>query len=151
MAPRLHVAIAVGAAACLSLAGCGDGPAEPAAATPAQYVAVAEGLLEPPARLASLVSERAADPSVAPPSRRSLDAIVAAARARLAEFRALRLTAPSLRRQRDRIARSYDRLMERVPATVDALAGRDREALVRAADPFLLALRGLTSAAASSR
>jgi hypothetical protein len=149
MAPRLHVAIAVGAVACATLSGCGDGPHAPVAATPAQYVSSAEALLDPPAQLASLVSERSADPSAAIPPRRQLDDIVVRARARLAAFRALRLPDRRLRGQRDRIATSYERVTSLMPATVDALGGHDRAALATAASPFLAALRGLSSVTVS--
>jgi len=149
MAPRLHVAIAVGAVACAALSGCGDGPHEPVAATPSQYVAAAEALLDPPAQLASLVSERSVDPTAAIPPRDQLEDIVVRARARLAAFRALRLPDRRLRGQRDRIAASYDRLTTLMPATVDALADRNRAALATAASPFLAALRGLSSVTAS--
>ena len=149
MAPRLHVAIAVGAVACATLSGCGDGPHEPVAATPSQYVAAAEALLDPPAQLASLVSERSVDPTAAIPPRDQLDDIVERARARLAAFRALRLPDRRLRGQRDRLAASYDRLTTLMPATVDALADRNRAALAAAASPFLAALRGLSSVTAS--
>jgi hypothetical protein len=149
MAPRLHVAIAVGAVACATLSGCGDGPHEPVAVTPSQYVAAAEALLDPPAQLASLVSERSVDPTAAIPPRDQLDDIVERARARLAAFRALRLPDRRLRGQRDRLAVSYDRLTTLMPATVDALADRNRAALAAAASPFLAALRGLSSVTAS--
>jgi hypothetical protein len=149
MAPRLHVAIAVGAVACATLSGCGDSPPEPVAATPSQYVAAAEALLDPPAQLASLISERSTDPAAAIPARDRLEAIVSRARERLAAFRALRLTDAGLRGQRDRLAASYERLTALMPATVDALAGRDRAALAAAASPFLAALRGLSSVTAS--
>jgi len=149
MAPRLHVAIAVGAVACATLSGCGDGPHEPVAATPSQYVAAAEALLDPPAQLASLVSERSDDPTAAIPPRDQLEDIVVRARARLAAFRALQLPDRRLRGQRDRLAASYDRLTSLMPATVDALADRNRAALAAAASPFLAALRGLSSVTAS--
>ena len=149
MAPRLHVAIAVDAVACATLSACGDAPPEPVAATPSQYVAGAEALLDPPAQLASLVSERSADPGAAIPPRDQLDAIVERARARLAAFRALRLPDRRLRGQRDRLAAAYERLTALMPATVDALADRDRGALATAASPFLAALRGLSSVTAS--
>ena len=149
MAPRLHVAIAVGAVACATLSGCGDGAHEPVDATPSQYVAAAQALLDPPAELASLVSERSADPAAPIPPRRQLDDIVVRARARLAAFRALRLPDRRLRRQRDRLARSYEGLTALMPATVDALADHDRGALAAAASPFLAALRGLSSVTGS--
>ena len=149
MAPRLHVAIAVGAVACATLSGCGDGAHEPVNATPSQYVAAAQALLDPPAELASLVSERSADPAAPIPPRRQLDDIVMQARARLAAFRALRLPDRRLRGQRDRLATSYEALAGLMPATVDALADHDRGALAAAASPFLAALRGLSSVTAS--
>lgn len=149
MAPRLHVAIAVGAVACATLSGCGDGAHQPVDATPSQYVAAAQALLDPPAELASLVSERSADPAAPIPPRRQLDDIVVRARARLAAFRALRLPDRRLRRQRDRLASSYEGLTGLMPATVDALADHDRGALASAASPFLAALRGLSSVTAS--
>ena len=149
MAPRLHVAIAVGAVACATLSGCGEGPHEPVDATPAQYVAAAQALLDPPAQLASLVSERSADPAAAIPPHRQLDDIVERARARLAAFRALRLRDRRLRAQRDRLATSYEGLTALMPPTVNALADHDRGALAAAASPFLAALRGLSSVTAS--
>ena len=149
MAPRLHVAIAVGAVACATLSGCGDGAHEPVNATPSQYVAAAQALLDPPAELASLVSERSADAAAPIPPRRQLDDIVQQARARLAAFRALRLPDRRLRGQRDRLAASYEGLAGLMPATVDALADHDRSALAAAAAPFLAALRGLSSVTAS--
>lgn len=149
MAPRLHVAIAVGAVACATLSGCGDAPQEPVDATPSQYVAAAEALLDPPAQLASLVSERSVDPGASIPPRKQLEDIVTRSRARLAEFRAMRLANPRLRAQRDRLAASYERLATLMPATVDALAGHDRRALATAASPFLIALRGLSSVTVS--
>jgi ABC-type uncharacterized transport system ATPase component len=75
---------------------------------------------------------------------------VRSARARLAELRGLRLTDASLRRHRDRLAAAYARLVPRMTAVVDALAGGDRAALDAAATPFLDALRTLPSGASSS-
>ncbi len=69
---------------------------------------------------------------------------------RLGELRALRIQDAALRRHRDRLAAAYARLVPRMPAVVDALAGSDRAALDAAATPFLDALRTLPSGAASS-
>ena len=114
MAPRLGVtaAIAVGAATCLAIAGCGDG--EPQATggpdPPAAYVAAVEALVEPPAQLASAIDARAPRRGrPRRPPRGRLERIVRAARARLAELRALRLQDAGLRRHRDRLAAAYAR------------------------------------------
>jgi hypothetical protein len=152
MAPRLTAAIAVGAATCLAVAGCGDG--EPQAATgadsPASYVAAVEGLVRPPALLAAAIAERARDEDGPAPRRDRLDRLVTGARARLAELRALRLEDPVLRRRRDRLAAAYAGMLPRMQAAVDALAGGDPAALPAAADPFLDSLRALPSGASSS-
>jgi hypothetical protein len=153
MAPRLGVAaIAVGAATCLAIGGCGDGDHQATGGPdpPASYVAAVDALMKPPAQLASAVQERAADPDAAPPVRARLDDLVSSARARLADLRALRLGDAGLRRHRDRLAAAYERMLPRMAPVADAVAGRDRAALDAAATPFLDALRTLPSAAASS-
>jgi hypothetical protein len=152
MAPRLTAAIAVGAATCIAIAGCGDGEqrASGGADSPASYVAAVQSLVEPPAMLAAEVSEHAGEQGAAPPARGRLEGLVSAARERLAALRALRLEDPVLRRRRDRLASAYARLLPRMEAAVDALAGGDRAALTADATPFLDALRTLPSAASPS-
>ena len=63
MAPRLGVtaAIAVGAATCLAIAGCGDGDPQATGGPdpPASYVAAVDALVKPPAQLASAIDARA--------------------------------------------------------------------------------------------
>ena len=152
MAPRLSVVLAVGAVACASLAGCRD--SEPAAApvTPSRYIAAVDALLSPPARLASMISQATGpDPTPAPaPGRGRLRDLVAGARDRLAQFRALRLEDAGLRRQRDRLAGAYARMIPRMQTAADALASGDRRALPAAVGPFLDSLRTLPSGASSS-
>lgn|SRR5215207_8259826 len=152
MAPRLTAAIAVGAATCLAIAGCGDGDPQATGGPdpPASYVAAVDALLKPPAQLASAVQERARDLDAPAPARERLERLVRSARARLADLRALRLQDAGMRRHRDRLAAAYARLVPRMPAVVVALAGGDRAALKGAATPFLDALRTLPSGAASS-
>ena len=151
MAPRLTAAIAVGAATCLAIAGCGDGDHQVSAGPdrPASYIAAVDALLRPPAQLATAVEVRARDRSAVAPARERLELLVRSARARLAALRALRLRDAGLRRHRDRLAAAYAGVLRRMPAVVDALAGRDRAALDAAATPFLDALRTLPSGAAS--
>lgn len=150
MVPRLSVVFTVGAVACASLAGCRD--AEPVAApvSPSRYISTVQELLDPPARLAAMISQATdAEPGRAP-SRSRLQDLVERARARLVGFRALRLDDATLRRQRDRLAGAYARLIPRMQTAADALATDDRARVARAAGPFLDSLRTLPSAAASS-
>lgn len=151
MVPRLSVVLTVGAVACASLSGCRD--AEPVAATtpPSRYLSAVQTLLDPPARLASLISERTGPEVGDPPTRGRLEGLVEDARTRLASFRGLRLDDAGLRRQRDRLAGAYARLIPRMQSAADALTSTDRATIVRAAGPFLDSLRRLPSAAASSR
>jgi hypothetical protein len=151
MAPRPPVALAAGALVCAALAGCGGGAdAGPTTATPSDYIAAVQRLVEPPAQLASSLEERGrAITGPAPPKRR-LDRIVAAARDRLEEFRGLRLGDPALRRQRDRLAGAYARMIPRMRSAADAVDSADRSELSRASRPFLDALDALSSAAAAS-
>lgn len=150
MAPRLSVVLAVGAVACASLAGCRDSPPAAAPATPSRYIAAVDALLGPPARLASMISQATgADPTPAPARGRLRD-LVAGARDRLAEFRALRLQDSGLRRQRDRLAGAYARMIPRMQTAADALASDDRSGLRAAAGPFLDSLRALPSGASAS-
>jgi hypothetical protein len=153
MAPRPPVALAVGALVCAAaLTGCGGGAdAGPTStATPAEYIAAVQRLVEPPGQLASSLEERGHAVTGAAPSRRRIDRIVAAARDRLEEFRALRLGDPVLRRQRDRLAGAYARMIPHMRTAADALDSRDRASLSRASRPFLDALDALSSAAAAS-
>lgn len=150
MAPRPPVALAVGALVCAALAGCGGGAdAGPTTATPSGYIAAVQRLMEPPGQIASSLEERGrAVTGDAPPAGR-IDRIVAAARDRLDEFRALRLGDPALRRQRDRLAGAYARMIPRMRSAADALDANDRASLSRASRPFLDALDALSSAAAA--
>lgn len=165
MAPRPPLALAVGAVLALSLQGCGDAPRAPEAVTPSQYLAAVQGLLDPPAQMASSISERTSGRGGPAPTRRRLEELVTTARRRLAAFRALRLTDPLLAGQRDRLATAYAGMVPRMSAVADALAPRRgsglaladglasvgaRADLSAAADPFLDSLRRLPSAAASS-
>ena len=154
MAPRLGVtaAIAVGAATCLAIAGCGAGDPQATGGPdpPASYVAAVDALVKPPAQLASAIDARAHAQGGRAPARERLERTVRAARVRLAELRALRIQDPGLRRHRDRLAAAYARLVPLMPPVVAALAGGDRAALEPAATPFLDALRTLPSGASSS-
>lgn len=152
MAPRLTAALAAGALACLAAAGCASrdlttsGPTSPSA-----YVDAVQSLLDPPARLASAISERASTSTAPVPPRQALDRLVGDATDQLSRFRALSLSQVVLRRQRDRLAAAYARMLPRMRAAADALAGGDRAGLTAAATPFLDSLGALTSAAASER
>jgi hypothetical protein len=149
MAPRLTVALAVGAVACLALAGCGEGERTAAGDGPSRYVEAVEALLDPPGRLASAISDRWRHADAEATSGRRLSELVGTARVRLAELQALRLSDPALRADRDRLARAYAALIPRMQAAVDGLAG-DRAGLAAATDPFLDSLRTLPSDASSS-
>lgn len=150
MAPRPPVALAVGALVCAALAGCGGGAdAGPTTATPSGYIAAVQRLMEPPGQIASSLEERGRAVTGDAPSARRIDRIVAAARERLDEFRALRLGDPALRRQRDRLAGAYARMIPRMRSAADALDSNDRASLSRASRPFLDALDALSSAASS--
>ena len=164
MAPRPPLALAVGTALVLALSGCGQTPAPEADVTPTGYIAAVQGLLDPPAQMASSISERARGTDAPAPTRERLREMVATARSRLASFRALRLPDPALRRQRDRLAGAYARLIPRMASVADALAPARgsglaiadglasvgaRADLRAAAGPFLDALRQLPSAASS--
>lgn len=151
MAPRPPVALAAGALVCAALAGCGGGTdAGPTTATPSEYIAAVQRLVEPPAQLASSLEERGRTVTGPAPAKRRLDRIVSAARDRLEEFRGLRLGDPALRRQRDRLAGAYARMIPRMRSAADALDSGDRTELSRASRPFLDALDSLSSAAAAS-
>jgi hypothetical protein len=152
MAHRPPVVLAAGALVCAALAGCGGGQgAGPATVTPSEYIGAVERLMDPPAQLASSLAERGGGDTGPGPSRRRIDRIVAAARDRLEEFRALRLGDAVLERQRDRLAGAYARLVPRMRTAADALAASgDRARLARASRPFLDALDALSSAAALS-
>jgi hypothetical protein len=151
MAPRPPVALVAGALACAALAGCGGGmDAGPTTATPSDYIAAVQRLVDPPAQLASSLEEHGRAVTGDAPSKRRIDRIVAAARDRLEEFRALRLDDPALRRQRDRLAGAYARMIPRMRGAADALDSGDRATLSRASRPFLDALDALSSAAAAS-
>ena len=147
MAPRLSVVLAVGAVACASLAGCRDSGPAATPATPSRYIAAVDALLGPPARLASMISEATEPDPTPPPARSRLRDLVSGARDRLADFRALRLEDSSLRRQRDRLAGAYARMIPRMQTAADALASDDRTGLPTAVAPFLDSLRSLPSAA----
>lgn len=147
MAPRLSVVLAAGAVACAALAGCDDAPPAQAPVTPSAYITAVQELLDPPGRLASLVSE-ATDETPGPAvSRSRLRGLVERARDQLAGFRALRIEDAALRRQRDRLAGAYARLIPRMQTAADALAAGDPRAVPAAAGPFLDSLRELPSAA----
>jgi hypothetical protein len=147
MAPRLSVVLAAGAVACAALSGCGDTAPAPAPVTPSAYITAVQDLLDPPGRLASLVSEATDDTPGPVPSRSRLRGLVDRARDQLAGFRALRIEDAGLRRQRDRLAGAYARLIPRMQTTADALGSDDRDAVPAAAGPFLDSLRDLPSAA----
>ena len=149
MASRPIVALALGAAA-YAAAGCADQapPAEPG--RPAGYVEAVQRLVDPPSRLAATASEAlAAGGDPAPADGRAAE-LVRAARERLERFRALRLADPGLRRQRDRIAGAYARLVPRMRALASALEAGDRARARAAAGPFFASLRSLSSAARPS-
>ena len=147
MAPRLSVVLAAGAVACAALAGCGETAPAPDPVTPSGYIDAVQDLLDPPGRLASLVPE-AVDGTPGPAvSRARLRDLVARARDQLEGFRALRVEDAGLRRQRDRLAGAYARLIPRMQTAADALASDDPDAVPAAVGPFLDSLRALPSAA----
>lgn len=162
---RRLLGLVVGAAAVVLGAGCGDSTPPVATVTPSQYITAVQGLMEPPGQLASSIAERADRAESPAPSRDRLQGLVRTARIRLASFRAMRLPDPVLRRQRDRLAAAYARMIPGMAAAAEALAPADggglaiadglasvrvRATLPDATDPFLDALRALPSAAAPS-
>ncbi len=152
MGPHLSVVLAVGAVACTSLAGCRDAESVAPPVTPSRYISIVEALLDPPARLASTIAQRAEADPPPPPTRRRLQDLVDSARTRLAAFRAIRLDDAILRRQRDRLAGAYAGLIPHMQSAADAVGAddNDRAAQARAAGPFLDALRTLPSDVAAS-
>ena len=150
MAPRPPVAFAVGAIACAVLAGCAD-LGSPQAAVPVtrhEYIDAVDGLMEPPAQLASIIAERANAGSSGSGDRR-LEDLVLNSEDRLARFRAMVLDDAIVRHQRDGIARGYSDLIPRMRSAAVALESSPGEPSSRAVDPFLISLRDLPSAAAS--
>ncbi|MGD9695838.1 MAG: hypothetical protein AB7V42_09290 [Thermoleophilia bacterium] len=152
MVPRWTAAIAIGAVACLTASACSDEPSVTTAAspTPTGYVDAVQQLVGPPARLASVISDRHTHPDEDPPSRATLDGIVADARRHLSMFRSLRIDDAVIRTQRDRLAGAYARLIPRMRQAVTAVLRDEPDELVRTTAPFLSALRSLSSAASSS-
>lgn len=149
MARRLPAVLAVSAVACATLAGCQDTPDPAPSATPSRYIDAVESLLDPPARLASTISQRSTADAGPLPAPGRLQDLVDRARESLAEFRALRLEDPTLRRQRDGLAGAYAAMIPRMQEAVDAVSSDGRVGLARGARPFLDALGGLPSAASS--
>jgi hypothetical protein len=151
MAPRPPVALVAGVVACALLAACSQaGPsAAGAPATRAEYIAAVEALMDPPGQLASAISERTHTGTPAPAQGR-LDTLVATAEERLTEFRLMRLDDGPVRRQRDRIARAYDRLIPPMRTAVTSLEAASGAPVATAVDPFLLSLKELPSAASPS-
>lgn len=142
MRSPLGLAVIVGALACGALTACGGraAPAEPVG--PAAYLQAVEELIAPPARLSGAIAE-ADDGTATEPRPERLDDLVDTAEERLETFRVLNVTDPALRRQRDRLAAAYARLVPRMRAAAEALAGRDPATIREAAVPFLDALEGL--------
>lgn len=131
------MAMVLGAAACAQ-----DPEAGPPATGPADYLASVEELLAPPSRLASVTAERLAD-SEAPIV--DVAPLAAAARRERAEFGALRLESPLLRRQRDRLADGYADVIRVIDPLVAAHGAEDPRILAIAARPFYDALQALPS------
>ncbi len=151
MAPRLLIALAVGAVACATVSGCNDAEPVSEPVSPSAYIDAVQALLGPPTQLASSISEQTGSDPAAAPGRDRLRGLVGSARRRLAEFRALRLDDAALRGQRDRLAAAYARLIPRMQGAADALSSGDRAGIARAARPFLDALRALSSASAPAQ
>ena len=150
MAPRLTVASAVGAVACLALAGCSEAERPAAADSPSRYVEAVEALLHPAAQVASAIADRTRHADAPAASAGRLERLVGTARERLAQLRALRLDDAGLRADRDRLAGAYAALLPRMRVAVDALVAPGHDGLAAGADPFLDSLRTLPSAASSS-
>lgn len=151
MAPRLPVALVVGAIACAVLAGCSESGSRVAGAPVSrlQYIDAVDGLMDPPAQLASAISERTTGGSTGP-GRRRLDDLVTHAQDRLAGFRGLVLDDAVVRRQRDDIAGAYSEMIPRMRVAATALQSSSGPPPAAAVDPFLHSLRDLPSAASSS-
>lgn len=151
MAPRLPVALVVGAVACAVLVACtgGDTPAAGTPTTRVEYIAAVEALMDPPGQLASAVSERTRT-GVPGPSRHRLDALLRSAEEQLAEFRLMTLEDDEVRAQRDRIARAYADLIPSMRTAVTSLESAPGAPVATGVDPFLASLRELPSAAAAS-
>lgn len=149
MSPRLSVVLAAGVLACGALVACSD--AEPVAApvTPSRYISLVQELLDPPARLASMIAESTDAEAGRAPSQRRLQDLVDTAQERLDAFRGLRVQDAALRGQRDRLASAYADLIPRMQAAADALDAGERAEISRTARPFLDSLSSLPSAAAS--
>jgi hypothetical protein len=151
MAPRLSVVLVAGAVACVALAGCRDREQASTVTSRSGYVAAVDALIGPPAEMVGTLQEASgASTDAVRPSRQALEGVVRNARQRLASFRALRLPDPVTRAQRDRVARAYEPLPDRMEAVAVAVAGGDRAAVAAAAGPFLDSVKALSSAAGSS-
>lgn len=151
MAPRLPVALVVGAIACAVLAGCSESGSR-LAGTPVtrmQYIDAVDGLMDPPAQLASAISERTTGGSTGP-GRRRLEDLVTRAQDRLTAFRGLVLDDAIVRRQRDDIAGAYSEMIPRMRSAATALESGSGPPAPGAVGPFLRSLRDLPSAASSS-
>ena len=151
MAPRLPVALVVGAIACVVLASCSDADtsATSAPATRVQYIAAVETLMDPPGQLASAIAERTRTDAPGPTHRRFED-LLTTAEDRLAEFRVMPLRDAVVRRQREQIVAAYADLIPRMRSAVTSLESAPGAPVAADVDPFLDSLRELPSAVSAS-
>jgi len=147
---RERVLALVLVSAAVPVLGCGSQSPAPSASEPTppeEYVEAVQELLVPPARLASLATERSRPrPEADPPSQSEVDGIVMVARRELAELRAQRLDDPALRRQRDALAGAYHATISRMERVGRDLVQDDRAALRRNLPTLFSSMRGLSSA-----
>ncbi|MFN8121507.1 MAG: hypothetical protein U0237_03665 [Thermoleophilia bacterium] len=141
---------AVIASAAVAMPGCGSGGSSGATASttpPDEYVAAVQGLLAPPAQLASLATARLKrDPEVGIPSTSEVDGMIRAAERELRELRELPLDSAVLRGQRDALAGAYQATVTAMRRVGRDLVQDDRVALRQHLTPLFMSMRGLSSA-----
>ncbi len=113
--------------------------------SPAAYVAEVQESLKPPGRMASLLSDQARAGTFTI-GRGELDALVGRARGHLETLRAMRLTSPALRRQRDAFTGAYTAVVTLMASVADAVGRGDPAEVANTSRPFFASLRGLSSA-----
>ncbi|MCC6832736.1 MAG: hypothetical protein IT200_15450 [Thermoleophilia bacterium] len=146
---------AVMVSAAVAVSGCGSGEpassADPVTAAPAGYVAAVQGLLGPPARMASLATARLGPaPSASAPTASDVDGMIRAAERELRELRALPLDSAMLRGQRDALAGAYRATVTTMERVGRDLVQDDRVALRQHLTPLFMSMRGLSSAVSPS-
>lgn len=144
---RRFPSIAVVLLLVVPLVGCGETSSTETTDAGTTYFESVQALLDPPARMAQLVTAPLRHPPGPWPRQAQIDSVLEDALAARDHLREVTLSDPGLREQRDRLVAAYAETLDHMRQVAQDLGRQDRIGLRANSTPFFAVLRDLAESA----